>query len=244
MLRAIVPPEHIQVMVRNTKVRSTAKVVLVPAFSAFKAQLNSYNKSDAVVFLFDSVFRCQEIKGCHLLDAEAKESSYAFKFRKLTSNDIQKAMAAAAKVKEPVTIVKVDHIPELLKEVKTSILSNILSFLHAAKDVEIREELSEIIYVWFGGQAPVDTLIKKLTKRTQFPKQTLKAFTAAISSEQAANLRAALAQCLSSKTPKVEETAKAFGVEPFELRFCMHKLKPRKSTTREERLAKGKEKAV
>jgi hypothetical protein len=182
--------------------------------------LNRHSKDVAnkTVILIDSPVFCCNYENIALIDAVRKKS-FQFVFLPLTLD----ALVAALKTKNKVKYAPIDVIPTLLRDMPSSVLHPVQTYLYKIADVDMRQQYQYIIFktIKEGGNLAELSFLQKKTK----PVTDLLAWYATPEGTNACNL---LNKALNAKTRNYDQLESEFGVAKFDIRYAMNVI--RKST--------------
>lgn len=136
-----------------------SKIVLVPTIQTVINNIETFNKSDSIFFVFDAPVLLEYLRPIVLLDVEKKTSSFSYKFRDLTFDLISKTLSQCDKAKSFVVTKKVINVIPVLLGKQSSFLTPIMTYLYLIPKGDGRYKYSKIIYDWLRTpNAPVEDL--------------------------------------------------------------------------------------
>lgn len=143
----------VQVLGFDDNVVPKTQILLVPTVSLFLSNRKAINKTNSVVFVFDTPSLLMYLKPIELLDATLV-TSWTFNLKQLQESDIKKIVKRHTNTKEKVQVEKltVDLIPKLLGASAPSVMKPILTFLYKIPDANKRLEYRKQVMLWFATE--------------------------------------------------------------------------------------------
>ncbi len=154
----------LQLLGFDEEIKEGALVILIPSLKWFLQNLDALHRIPAVVFIFDNPVQCDMLSPITLLDVREKRASYQYEFRKLTFDDIKKAVRNGLNSKRTITITRevLDVIPTLLYATRASFLNPINTYLYQIGDPSTRAQVKLCILNWMTTDLVLDVLEEKI----------------------------------------------------------------------------------
>lgn len=225
---------RVQVLGETSVVDKKAQVILVPTVHLLSKRLVALNIGAALVFVFDNPVLCEYLHPIHLLDVSEKKLSYRFNFKPIAKSEIESLLALANKERPLVKVKKdqIEVIPTMLNAQLSSILNPIQDYLYRIRDSDNKRHYNKIIYEWLASGAPVEALVRVLTKAitTKQGAKQLDLMLAELSTKEFKKTRQAFVEAFNTKAKtgkpvNYKKLGKKYGVDAWDIRYTMKVLR-------------------
>jgi len=217
----------------DEKINPRALVVLVPTLQWFLQNLREFNKSRAVVFVFDNPVQCDMLDPINLLDVREMRHSYQYELQQLTFDDIREAIQKGLNNRHQVEVTRetVDMIPRMLYTTRVSFLSPLQTFLYRIPDTTVRAKARIWIFRWMASKRTPEELEQKLARVIGYDKTPVSVtrILEFFETDTGQKGRAALAEYVKGKkvgkAPGYALLSKTHGLDAFDIKFVVRAMR-------------------